>query len=130
MKKTEEIFSLEDKKFVDGIINYAKEIVDKDIDEESKQLLTTLTPDETKALVSAQIQFIGFNLENIPASTIVPSGTVGDTEPSQPTDAALPIPGQPYCEKHPKDSECESKNDNKTGNGKDSDDNNSHRGEG
>ena len=69
VKKTEEIFSLEDKKFVDGIINYAKEIVDKDIDEESKQLLTTLTPDETKALVSAQIQFIGFNLENIPAST-------------------------------------------------------------
>ena len=70
VKKTEEIFSLEDKKFVDGIINYAKEKVDKDIDEESKQLLTTLTPDETKALVSAQIQFIGFNLENIPASTI------------------------------------------------------------
>ena len=69
VKKTEEIFSLEDKNFVDGIINYAKEIVDKDIDEESKQLLTTLTPDETKALVSAQIQFIGFNLENIPAIT-------------------------------------------------------------
>ena len=130
VKKTEEIFSLEDIKFVVGIINYVKEIVDKDIDEESKQLLTTLTPDETKALVSAQIQFIGFNLENIQASTRVPSGTVGDTEPSQPTGDALPILGQHFCEKHPKDRECESKNDNKTGNGKNSDDNNSHRSEG
>ena len=67
VEKTEEILNLEDEKFVDGIINYAKDRVekDKDIDEESKLLLTTLTPDETKALVSAQIQFIGYSLPDI-----------------------------------------------------------------
>ena len=130
VKKTEEIFSLEDKNFVDGIINYAKEIVDKDIDEESKQLLTTLTPDETKALVSAQIQFIGFNLENIPASTIIPSGTVGDTEPSQPTDAHCQFQASLIVKSIRKIANVKSKNDNKTGNGKDSDDNNSHSGGG
>jgi hypothetical protein len=47
--KTEEILSLEDEKFVDSIINYATEQVEKDIDDESKLLLTKLTPDETKA---------------------------------------------------------------------------------
>jgi hypothetical protein len=96
VKKTEEILSLEDEKFVNGIINYAKEHVekDKDIDEESKLLLTKLTPDETKALVSAQIQFIGYSLTDIRADTTVPSGTVGDTEPPQPIDTETPIPEQ------------------------------------
>jgi hypothetical protein len=83
VKKTEEILGLEDEKFVDGIINYAKEHVEKDIDEESKLLLTTLTPDETKALVSAQIQYIGYNLPDMGPGTTVLSSTVRDTEPSE-----------------------------------------------
>jgi hypothetical protein len=58
VEKAEEILSLEDEKFVDGIINYAKEHVKNDIDEESKLLLTALTPDETKALVRAQIHLL------------------------------------------------------------------------
>jgi hypothetical protein len=81
--KTEEILSLEDEKFVDGIINYATEQVEKDIDDESKLLLTKLTPDETKALVSAQIQFIGYSLPDMGAGTTVPSGTIRDIEPSE-----------------------------------------------
>ena len=94
MKKTEDILSLEDDKFVDDIINYAKERVEKDLDGESKRLLTTLTPDETKALVNAQIQFIGYSLTNMQAGTAVPSGTVGDTEPPQSMDPETPIPQQ------------------------------------
>ncbi|MGE5662363.1 MAG: hypothetical protein ACM3X1_08980, partial [Ignavibacteriales bacterium] len=82
VKKTEEILSVEDEKFVDGIINYAKERVEKDndIDEESKLLLTKLTTDETKALVSAQIQFIEYGLPDMQTGTTVPSGKVGDNE--------------------------------------------------
>jgi hypothetical protein len=94
VEKTEEILNLEDEKFVDGVINYAKEHVEKDIDEESKQLLTTLTLDETKALVSAQIQFIGYNLPDMEAGTTVPSGTVGDTEPSESMGVKSPITEQ------------------------------------
>jgi hypothetical protein len=87
VKKTEEILSLEDEKFVDGIINYAKERVEKDndIDEGSKLLLTKLTPDETKALVSAQIQFIEYGLPDMQTGTTVPSGKVGDNESPQST---------------------------------------------
>jgi hypothetical protein len=86
VEKTEEILSFEDKEFVDGIINYAKKHVEKDIDEESKLLLTTLTPDETNALVSAQIQFIRYNLPNMGAGTTVPSSTVRDPEPAESMD--------------------------------------------
>jgi hypothetical protein len=57
--------------------------VEKDIDEESKLLLTTLTPDETKALVTAQIQFIEYNLPNMGASTTVLNGIIRNTESSE-----------------------------------------------
>jgi hypothetical protein len=57
-------------------------------------LFTTLTPDETKALVNAQIQFIGYSLTNMQAGTAISSSTVVDTEPPRPMDTETPIPDQ------------------------------------
>jgi hypothetical protein len=85
VKRSEEILNLEDKKFVDGIISYAKERVGKDMDEESERLLTTLTPDETKALVSAQIQFIGLNLADMPTTATQPRSITESPTPPPPT---------------------------------------------
>jgi hypothetical protein len=91
VKKSEEILNLGDKKFVDGIISYAKERVGNDINEESERLLISLTPDETKELVSAQIQFIGLNLADMPTSATQPRSITESTTP--PPAPPAPQPG-------------------------------------